>query len=687
MLIKNAYNLLDDVIALGDRNKKILGFLADGAFRDIARSGHILVATSGSNDLLGYLLYRITVRKQQVAIVHLCVDDRYRKKNIASLLVGKLIDLTKSYVEINLFCRRDFDSNSFWPKVGFEYVGEKKGRGKEQLPLTQYRYDHGHPDIFSQVEERQFKSAKIIAAIDANIFFNLHDSDTHPLLADWVTREDLLLYLTTEISNEIHRDKNDKRRKSAIKYAQCFPKLKNNETDVRDIYNLLRTDYPSKISTQDESDIKQVAHAAASANVSYFITGDKTLRKRLEKIAKEGFGLSIVTVDEIMLYLYGLLDKTSYDVKSLSGSQLTIALLQGDRIASVIDIFHRVDGVKRHVFQKKLENYSLYPDKYKTYTVTSGSTYLALIVIQITSDSMMRIPLFRCIDGKLSSAISFQLLSWAIGEAVEHQCEIVCFSDSIKHMYVSDALSLNSFIKVEDGSWIKINIIGVYTFDDIQQKLLSLNHNGLLNEPLKVISHTIENQEITESLYHLEKLLWPLKLKNKELLSYLIPIKPQWASELFDIDLQKQSLFHMDSELALQVENVYYRSSHTKLPPNPSRILWYVSDGARKWHNVQSIRACSYVEKVTIGKPKEIFQQLSKFGVYSWKNILDAAGGNMDKEILAFHFSRVELFDTPIPLNELKALTGRKSAPFSPQVINNEDFVSMYEKGVLKIRV
>ena len=84
---------------------------------------------------MGYLLYRIA--KSRVMIVHLCVDEKHRGKDISKKLVNKLIDLTKDkYLGIGLNCRRDYEASKVWPKLNF-YVGyEKPGRKKEGSTLN-----------------------------------------------------------------------------------------------------------------------------------------------------------------------------------------------------------------------------------------------------------------------------------------------------------------------------------------------------------------------------------------------------------------------------------------------------------------------------------------------------------------------------------------------------------------------
>ena len=94
-----------------------------------------------------------------------------------------------------------------------------------------------------------------------------------------------------------------------------------------------------------------------------------------------------------------------------------------------------------------------------------------------------------------------------------------------------------------------------------------------------------------------------------------------------------------------------------------------------------SIRACSYVDETYIGTPKQLFKQFERLGVYRWKNVMDAANNDLAKMVLAFRFSRTELFSTPVTLAEYMKITGRNSAPLSPSLISRSIFKVLYMIG------
>ena len=109
---------LSNIIQMGQAHRRELGFLPVGAFEEAISKGTVLAAVDQSRNCVGYLLYRRVLTKQRSAITHLCVSPEYRGMGIARKLVDELKDATRDLRGVSVFSRRDFDSNSFWPRMG-----------------------------------------------------------------------------------------------------------------------------------------------------------------------------------------------------------------------------------------------------------------------------------------------------------------------------------------------------------------------------------------------------------------------------------------------------------------------------------------------------------------------------------------------------------------------------------------
>ena len=215
---------LERVVALHRLNAKTLGFFPKGAFEEHAKLRQIFIALDADGNCLGYLLYRIA--RGRASIVHLCTADATRRTGVARRLVDMLKQETKSLGGIGLFCRRDYTITQMWPKLGFEAVSAKTGRGKDEHELTFWWFSHGHEDLLSRLAEPDPIRQRVV--IDANVFYDLHtretpeSEDSKALLADWV-QASIELVATKELRNEIDKGSDEERRRANRAVTRLWP--------------------------------------------------------------------------------------------------------------------------------------------------------------------------------------------------------------------------------------------------------------------------------------------------------------------------------------------------------------------------------------------------------------------------------------------------------------------------------
>jgi len=254
---------------------------------------------------------------------------------------------------------------------------------------------------------------------------------------------------------------------------------------------------------------------------------------------------------------------------------------------------------------------------------------------------------------------------------------------------VPEALEEMGFFRM-DGAWIKANISAVVTSQKLASILVSLGDDiptsKLYFDQMIDALTTASSHEDNLTMLQIERSLWPAKMTDVDIPAFIVPIKPVWAMHLFDKGIANQDLFGGDPSLILRMENAYYRARRPKVPDAPARVLWYVIRGKGKHQGTMSIRACSYIDEVVIGKPKALFSRFRRLGVYQWQDILRTANENADKEIMAFQFSNTEVFDFPIFRDELQEIwqeeTGKEFHIRCPIFIPLSRFFRLYKKGV-----
>jgi hypothetical protein len=143
------------------------------------------------------------------------------------------------------------------------------------------------------------------------------------------------------------------------------------------------------------------------------------------------------------------------------------------------------------------------------------------------------------------------------------------------------------------------------------------------------------------------------------------------------------SLWGAETELALNPDSVYYRASRPSMRTDLGRILWYVS-ADDEIHGSKRIRACSQLQDVVTGGPKELFRRFRRFGVYDWKHVL-AAAGDLERNLMALQFSDTELFHNPISWDDTRTILQRfgiRSTFQSPTEITEDVFIELYRRGL-----
>ena len=416
---------------------------------------------------------------------------------------------------------------------------------------------------------------------------------------------------------------------------------------------------------------------------------------KLGEFVKQKFTLSIVADDDLIIYLDERIRESAYSPHRFVGSTITVALVASGQSDDLAEIFHRQTGEKKNRFRNKLKGYLSDPKTYNVFVVSiEKQRPLALLVLSEKGQHILDIPLIRTADDALSPFLEPQLLFWAVKQAENRERIFIQVTDNNLFDSTIQALKENLFLECSDG-WLKINIQGIHKIVEFESLLeqykvsigeASVAFSTCFNQLENIITQLQEvaNEEKVRKLFELEKTLWPAKVNDVEIPAFLVPINPLWARDLFDYKLGNQTLFGSDSALILKMENVYYRSANTKLPSAPSRVLWYVTKDGGQYQDVMAVRACSYVEETVIAPPKEQFKQFGESGVYKWQDVFSTAGGDLNKNVLAFRFSHTELFEHHVTLRELKEITGRNMAPMAPQRISNKMFVEIYQRGTKK---
>jgi GNAT superfamily N-acetyltransferase/predicted nucleic acid-binding protein len=688
---------LKTVMVLGRSNSSRLGQMPDGGFNDYAARRQIIVAVDSNEQCVGYLMYRI-VNRQTARIVHLCVDKKRRSQGIARQLVKYLRQQTKDLYGIDLWCRRDYQVNGMWHTLGFVPQNEKPGNNQEGKLLTYWCLSNKVPDLISILVQQKFES-KLCAAIDANIFYDLDTDDdldqesneSKSLLADWLKPE-LELCLTEEIYNEIYRNENVQERERLREIAETFTRLYCNQEEFEAAQQLIRTLFGRNLTSNERSDFYQLARAIASKS-QFFVTRDKKLLALEEQVYIKT-KILIIRPTDLIIRLDELRRQTEYQSLRVAGTSISKKRLKSGQQNLVTDCFLAyAKSETKNSFVKRLHKFIAEPERFECYTIWDAQEKpVAIIVYDRQEKHELEVPLLRVKSNRLASTIARHLMLLFISTSAKEGRQFTKITDPYLEDVVIAAIQNDKFVKFENG-WLKANLTITGT---VSQLSLHLTHLGntlgeKYNFCLKIADNLKAENAIvkdTQICADIEKTLYPAKIIDSNIPNFIVPIKPIWAEALFDEKLASQScLSGLESslELALRRECVYYRSvKNSGGLQAPGRILWYISEDTRSYCNEQvgAIRACFRLDEIIIGKPKNLYKQFRRLGIYTYKDVLGRANNNEEGDVMALKFSDTELFNNPINLADVKLISEGKIAVFSHYRIESKVFEKLYNIGM-----
>jgi Acetyltransferases len=674
--IDNRDRFFEDVKALGRKNSATLGFMPEGGFEDHARNKCIIIAYDGKI-LSGYLMFRVVSRFSRISIVHLCVSEDYRGKGISAALLNALKNkYGKIYRGISLSCRTDFDyASSVWKNFGFYPIGRVRSRSYEEHYLNRWWYDFNQPDLFSVA-----LTSKVKALLDMNIIVKLREAenanyvspqeDPRGLLADWLIDEAELCF-APEAFNEIDRDENLQRAARTRALLSSFTQLQVDVEEQKKVVKDLEQIISGK-SDNDISDRKQIASCIVS-QTPYFITYDVRLINKRDIIEKQ-YSLQIYNPQEFIMQVDQLLHGEEYLPNQLIGvTSDYVSKPSPQELSNCVNRFWmQKEGEDKPTFNS-LVSELINKSEGKLYVLKRHGDAIAFYGITEKEDST-DIEFLRICDKDICNALFFQIISEILKRILKSEKTQIFFKEKYITEKQKDILNKFGFV-LQNNLYVKYvyNIIVAKedVFDIIQQSYPSV---------------TVEQSD--RLLLAVERKLFPLKIKGLNIPTYIVPIIPYWAGQLFDLTIAGEDLFGANPEKLWSFENVYYRHTKPITEKYPARILWYASGKDIRYSHAKSIVASSYLIEVMTGKPKDLFHVNRRYGIYEWKDIYKLCNGDINMDIRALKFCHTEVFDYPVKFDKIQEVlfsNGRKRNTFaSPVEINDTIFFQIYQLGKWK---
>lgn len=549
--------------------------------------------------------------------------------------------------------------------------GDVPGRGKDGEQLTVWVYSLAVIDDLFTLAAKAEDDDRIIAVMDANVFFDLHGEDdlekeSRVLLEPWFD-DSVKLCVVDELRNEINRQLFAEHREHCHRAAQRYPELtyatSKSDSNLGALTKLLGREPKSD---SEASDRKQLARSAA-AGAQVFLTRDEKLLDMAPEIYAQ-LGIEVMRPTELSSRLDEVERAAKFQPIRLSATPFTTCVARAaevDEIASRLQLSHlgekasALEASIRHLLAQTRSEQSA-----DVRLVRDSEEQVCAFIATQGCGNEMRIHHLRASRAPLADTLIRHLLLDLIRQSSTHGMARLRFEDRFVSPAVGAALVELSFVPAS-GVWTR----ETPTFVGSAQELARLlKERGSL---------ALTGGEPAEEI---ERRLWPAKITGAGIGCAVVPIRPTWAAQLFDSRLAGSELFGVKAHLALNRENVYYRRPRNGSFTLPCRVLWYVSQD----HDVPDtmcIRACSRLLAVEVGPVKELYARYRRLGVYEWPQIQETVDPETG-EIMVLHFSDTEEFKTPVPLAFAESIGIKSNFP-SPVNIREDQFISIYQKGMV----
>ncbi|MFC9486029.1 GNAT family N-acetyltransferase [Streptomyces hydrogenans] len=669
-------DLLGAAIALGDRYTKRLGLLKPPAYLKYADEGGLLVALDG-DELVGYALFALPKRSQHVRLVHLCVAEEHRGGGIARLLIEELRSRQGHRLGIRARCRRDYGLSSMWSGLGFVPKGEGLGRGGDKETLDTWWLDLGHDDLFTETQS----DALLVVTVDHSVFSGLRGSggdsaveESRALEAGWLADLIELSYtpqLLLDVREIENRDERQHQRNGLPQLRVASPDGTLVAARQQELLAALNKEFPEvPIDGKTRARLRYVAEASC-AGLQVLATRDPDL-ERLADIAWDVARVRVVSPATVILHVDELRQAQVYRPADLMGTAFSAEQVVSGSERELVAFFEQVGDDSGTAFAERLRDLGSDGALWHKELIRDGEGYPVALYAWAMDGRTLTVAVLRTASHPLEETLARQMLFMLKRLGRERGAQAVLIADPYLSPAALSAAGADGFTEDENGfTALIVDLCG-------SAEAIS-DAAGLIAARTGRTTPRLSADVSPEIASVAERVWWPAKIIDTALPSFIVPVRPHWSTELFNVPAM---LVPRDDVLGISREHVYYRSAGHRGESVPGRVLWYVSAGAAGQQGKMVI-GCSRLDEVVIGAPDTLHSRFEHLGVYGRGEVRKAAEST--GRAMALRFSDTEIFPVPVTRSRLITLAEGLGVawvtPMSLSRLSSELFQAVYEEG------
>ena len=442
---------LPGVLVLLKEAKSTVGFLTDEAVEQKIRKGTLLVAIA-DEQIIGYLLYDLPA--DTVTIRQLVVASQCRNSGAARALVEELVCRYQTLRrDIRLTCRRDYEANDIWHRLGFSPRSERRGRGKGDRVLTLWWRSFGQPDLFSLAREAD---SRPVAALDTNLL--IRGSDGAPevvehLLSDWVRAEVVFGFVDHSLVEiNVHEDEGVRQRH--IRYSSGFEDLQY-PSRIAEALHVATLDTLGPAAAPHIDDIL-LATRAGAAGARWFVTEDVPFRTGCAIALKDVADIDVVSISEMILAADQLVRGELYQGRYLQGTDIEVREVTTGDLDDIAHTFlNQRAGETLKIWRKHL--HALATDVARTHLYLFCDKGDPVALGAVTAGDILEVPVCRVRRGPAEPTLARQLLGWLRDRCLEMGAAAVQITDENSGRWIESGCATEGFLPDRRPTAVPIN--------------------------------------------------------------------------------------------------------------------------------------------------------------------------------------------------------------------------------------
>lgn len=691
-----------------DANKRAFGFLPEKSYEGNILAGKIWAAIDDSDGYVGHIMFG-GKPPYNIRIFQIFVIDKFRKKKVASAMLGELQKYAESEGCFTLEAHIADDlkeSIKFYESQGFFKNCDRGKRNTTGRNVIIYTKKLNTPSLLADesfsIQNSLKKSRQVGLAdkyvLDLNVLFEILEKRGQYEFAKEILKAafsgEVKISVTPEFSAELKRHQKDV--DPVLEIAGAFPvlgsvdqeKLTEIEEEIRKIIFPER----SRVGRNSENDASDLRHLAYC--VYYGIPAFLTLENKILRAQKE-------MLKQYNLQICSPIDM-GFDVGNFDFQEI-------DRVSKLIDSNGVVLVKQPSALEVKNIISKLYDLDVNISKFFSSYPLDSIIDLNIAYTNNEPIALFAVQRqrGVLSAYILIaQDNAGELLPLIDHFLETISrvsqkISPNEIRLYASNLSLLNAvcirrgYILDKDysgrqNSYKKLIvplIISASNWLEFKEKI-ELETSIML--PIEIPSYKANEEndayiEIKErnryqklSLFQLETTFSPSVFLLPERDGVIVSIKQGYAEGLISRS-GTQLPFPINNESFLRLEKAYFRSPerHSNLFCAGMPIVFYESKGNR--NTGRGVIGLARITSSSIVSVQQAIAQYRRNGVLSERELQKLASDKNKIHVLTF--DNFKEFINPVSYNDLKAIGCAKASLVAPEKVNSPNLSSIIHRG------